>query len=179
MDAKKMGAFIAQCRKQCGMTQSDLADKIHVTDKAVSRWERGIGFPDIKTIEPLAEALGVSLFEIMQSDNNEKNGRSEKDVVELMKFTAEVAMKNRKQELTATVLAAFTTIVVGVLSWIAGFGNFGGSFFFGAIVSVAEIGIYYYMDGRDDADSRKIYAIISFIAIVIIGLLMIVIVKNV
>jgi transcriptional regulator with XRE-family HTH domain len=42
MDAKKMGVFIAQCRKQCGMTQSDLASKIYVTDKAVSRWERGV-----------------------------------------------------------------------------------------------------------------------------------------
>lgn len=39
---EEMGVFIAQCRKQCGMTQSDLASKIHVTDKAVSRWERGV-----------------------------------------------------------------------------------------------------------------------------------------
>ena len=101
----------------------------------------------------------------MQTNRNEKNGCSEKDAVELMKFTAEAAMKNRKQEITATV-------------WVAGFGNFGGSFFFGAIVSVAEVGIYYYMDGRDDADNRKIYAIISCIAIVIIGLLMIPIVSN-
>ena len=126
----------------------------------------------------MAEALGVSVLEIMQTNRNEKNGCSEKDAVELMKFTAEVAMKNRKHELTATVLAAFTIIVVGVLSWVAGFGNFGGSFFFGAIVSVAEVGIYYYMDGRDDADNRKIYAIISCIVIVIIGLLMIPIVSN-
>ena len=41
MDAQKFGAFIAQCRKEKGMTQSDLAAKIMVTDKAVSRWERG------------------------------------------------------------------------------------------------------------------------------------------
>lgn len=39
---EEMGVFIAQCRKQCRMTQSDLASKIHVTDKAVSRWERGV-----------------------------------------------------------------------------------------------------------------------------------------
>ena len=42
MDAQKFGAFIAQCRKEKGMTQSDLAAKIMVTDKAVSRWERGV-----------------------------------------------------------------------------------------------------------------------------------------
>lgn len=42
MDAKEFGVFIAQCRKQAKMTQSELAEKIHVTDKAVSRWERGV-----------------------------------------------------------------------------------------------------------------------------------------
>ena len=48
----KFGAFVAKCRKERNMTQADLALKIQVTDKAVSRWERGIGFPDINTIEP-------------------------------------------------------------------------------------------------------------------------------
>ena len=42
MDAKKFGAFVADIRKEKGMTQADLAEKIHVTDKAVSRWERGV-----------------------------------------------------------------------------------------------------------------------------------------
>lgn len=46
MDAEKLGAFIAENRKANGMTQADLAMKLRVTDKAVSRWERGIGFPD-------------------------------------------------------------------------------------------------------------------------------------
>ena len=58
MDAEKFGAFIAAARKEKNMTQKALAGKLHVTDKAVSRWERGLGFPDIHTIEPLAEALG-------------------------------------------------------------------------------------------------------------------------
>lgn len=59
MDAQKMGAFIAQCRKEKQMTQEQLAQRLQVTDKAVSRWETGVGFPDITTIEPLAQALGV------------------------------------------------------------------------------------------------------------------------
>ena len=50
------------------MTQKDLATKIHVTDKAVSRWERGLGFPDINTIEELADALNVSITELMTSE---------------------------------------------------------------------------------------------------------------
>lgn len=68
MDAKKFGMFIASMRKEQGMTQTDLAEKLHVTDKAVSRWERGLGFPDIKTIEPLADALGISILELMRSE---------------------------------------------------------------------------------------------------------------
>lgn len=67
MDAQKFGTFITQCRKEKGMTQSELAAKIMVTDKAVSRWERGKGFPDINLLLPLAEALEVSVFELMHS----------------------------------------------------------------------------------------------------------------
>ena len=55
MDAKKFGTFIATLRKENNMTQVELAQKLQVTDKAVSKWERGLGFPDINTIEPLAE----------------------------------------------------------------------------------------------------------------------------
>lgn len=62
MDAKKFGAFIAAMRKEKNMTQMDLARKLQVTDKAVSKWERGLGFPDINTIEPLADALGLSVL---------------------------------------------------------------------------------------------------------------------
>lgn len=64
MDAKKFGCFVAACRKEHGWTQADLAAQLHVTDKAVSRWERGIGFPDLATLEPLAGALGVSVVEL-------------------------------------------------------------------------------------------------------------------
>ena len=65
MEAKKFGQFIAGIRKEKKMTQAELAGKIHVTDKAISRWERGLGFPDIQTLEPLAQALGISVLELM------------------------------------------------------------------------------------------------------------------
>ena len=68
MDVKKFGTFIATLRKENNMTQVELAQKLQVTDKAVSKWERGLGFPDINTIEPLADALGVSVLEIMRSE---------------------------------------------------------------------------------------------------------------
>ena len=80
MDAHKFGAFVARRRKERNMTQADLASKIQVTDKAVSRWERGLGFPDINIIEPLADALEVSVLELMKSERMAANlvaGRSE------------------------------------------------------------------------------------------------------
>lgn len=73
MDNQKFGAFIASIRKEKGLTQLELAKKLNVTDKAVSKWERGAGFPDIKTLEPLAEALDVSILEIMHSERLSEN----------------------------------------------------------------------------------------------------------
>lgn len=65
MDAKMFGAFLAQVRRAQGLTQAELAEQLHVTDKAVSRWERGVGLPDINTLESLADALGLSLADLM------------------------------------------------------------------------------------------------------------------
>lgn len=65
MDAKMFGAFLARVRRAQGLTQAELAEQLHVTDKAVSRWERGVGLPDINTLESLADALGLSLADLM------------------------------------------------------------------------------------------------------------------
>lgn len=72
MDNIQFGAFVAQLRKEQDMTQKELADKLNVTDKAVSKWETGKGFPDVKLLEPLAQALGVSLVELLQVERSEK-----------------------------------------------------------------------------------------------------------
>ena len=65
MDAKTLGDFIAGRRRELGLTQAQLAGRLYLTDKAVSRWERGVGLPDLATLEPLAAALKVSLAELM------------------------------------------------------------------------------------------------------------------
>lgn len=65
MDARTFGNYLSRMRKAQGMTQAELAEQLHVTDKAVSRWERGIGLPDINTLEPLADALGLTLADLM------------------------------------------------------------------------------------------------------------------
>ena len=62
-----MGEIISTLRKEKGMTQKDIADKLGITDKAVSKWERDIAFPDTATIPRLAEVLGVSVEELLQA----------------------------------------------------------------------------------------------------------------
>ena len=99
MEAKELGEFIAANRKKRQITQADLAKMLNVTDKAVSRWERGLGFPDINTLEPLAEALGVTLTELMrcscENDNNlDKEIKSNDDGIIA---SIEIAKNQRKQ----------------------------------------------------------------------------------
>ena len=65
MDAKNTGELIAVRRRELGLSQEALAERLHVTDKAVSKWENGRGMPGIESLEPLADALGLSVSEIL------------------------------------------------------------------------------------------------------------------
>ena len=62
------GAAIKQLREKCGMTQAVLAERIGVSNKAVSKWETGKGLPDVSLLQPLAKELGVSLIELMNGE---------------------------------------------------------------------------------------------------------------
>lgn len=172
MDAQKFGAFVAENRKAKGMTQAELARQIHVTDKAVSRWERGVGFPDIHSLEPLARALGLSVLELMKSEKLEESSSAADRDAELMKAASAMQRQNRKRDITATSLAIFTTAAVAPLAWLAGVGNVGASVFFGMIAAIAQVCLFYFMEHIDDAQSRKIYAVIGSIALAVIALLL-------
>lgn len=63
------GSLIRRLREAKHMTQAELANALHVSDKAVSKWETGRGYPDISLIEPLAAALGVSVIELFSGEN--------------------------------------------------------------------------------------------------------------
>lgn len=67
MANRSMGEIISTLRKEKGMTQKQLADMLNITDKAVSKWERDIAWPDTQTIPKLAEILGVSVEELMNA----------------------------------------------------------------------------------------------------------------
>lgn len=68
MDNIKTGAFIRELRKEKNMTQKELADLLHITDRAVSKWERGLCAPDISLLEPLALALGTTVTELISGE---------------------------------------------------------------------------------------------------------------
>ncbi len=70
------GTMIRRLRESKGLTQHQLAEKISVSDKAVSKWENGRGYPDISLIEPLAEALGVSIIELFSGEDVANTNRS-------------------------------------------------------------------------------------------------------
>lgn len=69
MDAKKTGKIISINRKSMNMTQGELAKKLHITDKAVSKWERGLSFPDISLLIPLSEILNISLYDLLKGED--------------------------------------------------------------------------------------------------------------
>ena len=66
MNAQKIGNVISELREAKGMTQAQLAQRLNVSDKAISKWETGRGYPDISLVEPLADALGVSIIELLK-----------------------------------------------------------------------------------------------------------------
>lgn len=72
MDAGKTGKLIANKRKVLNMTQNELAEKLHITDKAVSKWERGLSFPDISILIPLAEILNISLYDLLKGGSEDE-----------------------------------------------------------------------------------------------------------
>ena len=118
MDAQVFGAFIQQRRKELGMSQEQLGEKLHVTAKAVSRWERGVGFPDIKLLQPLADALEITIVELMQSKMIEEDLPKE-TAAELVSDTVNTIRKqgelSRKRKL---ILYAGKCVIFAVYSFL-------------------------------------------------------------
>ena len=89
---KSIGETIANLRKQKGMTQSELAEKMNVTDKAVSKWERDLSCPDINTISKLADVLDVSVEELLKAKKQDYSNNKIKDLINLILKAVAIAM---------------------------------------------------------------------------------------
>ena len=89
---KSIGETIAYLRKEKGMTQNELAEKMNVTDKAVSKWKRDLSCPDINTISKLADILDVSVEELLKAKKRENSNTKMKDLVNLIFKAVALAM---------------------------------------------------------------------------------------
>ncbi len=89
---KTIGEMISSLRKEKGMTQNELAEKMNVTDKAVSKWERDLSCPDINTISKLANILDVSVDELLQAKKKENSNTKLKDLINLIFKAISLAM---------------------------------------------------------------------------------------
>lgn len=168
MDAQKFGTFIAQCRKEKSMTQSELAAKIMVTDKAVSRWERGKGFPDINLLLPLAEALEVSVLELMHSERQKEKVQLFQDdtiIVHLMENAVEMNKQNKQQDRIIACISCITMLLVTFFIKFYGYGSIGGGIVAGAFIAFIPIGFYLLISNRKDITGRKIYTIFTVLGI--------------
>lgn len=98
MDNLKFGNFIKSLRKEKNMTQKDLAKKIGLTDKAISKWERGLSFPDITMLNSLSEVLGVDVSEILNGERGKEKISKEDIEKKIEEAVEKVTLKKKKRE---------------------------------------------------------------------------------
>ena len=103
MNQEKIGKFIRKCRKEKNITQQDLANKLNVTDKAISKWENGRCLMDISLLKPLSECLGVSIVELINGEKIEENEISKKST-EIVEKTLKYADKKIKKSRVKIIL---------------------------------------------------------------------------
>ena len=112
MDNEKMGRFIALRRKAAGMTQRDLAAKLHITDKAVSKWERGLSSPDIGLLPQLADILGVSVSDLLKGEKtSDTETGTTSNVNEVLRY-AEKSVQNKQNALRLIFSLSFTALLL-------------------------------------------------------------------
>lgn len=95
MNQLKIGKFIAECRKNVSLTQMQLAQKLNITDKAVSKWERGIAMPDSSIMLKLCDILGISVNELLLGEKAGKENKNEENENLLLDLSMELQVKNK------------------------------------------------------------------------------------
>lgn len=98
MNQENIGKFIAEMRKECNMTQKQLAEKLGISDKTVSKWECGNGMPDLEIIIPLCQNLNITLNELLTGErlsHNNYTKNAEENIMNLLKEKKEIEGKNK------------------------------------------------------------------------------------
>ena len=118
MNQEKIGKFILKLRKEKNMTQKELANKIGVTDRAISKWENGRGLPDISLMKPLCDELGISINELISGeiiDKIEYLDKFEESVLDTIDYSQKQIKKKRNKYAAILAILILFIIVFGTL----------------------------------------------------------------
>lgn len=125
IDKERFGAFVSGRRKALGLTQKELAARLFVSDKAVSKWERGQSMPDIALLTPLAECLGVSVTELLEGRRLEDAALSPGQVEDLLKKTLALSDDRPERERAGRGRRALVLVGAALLVALESVGYFG------------------------------------------------------
>lgn len=132
MNQEKIGKFIAECRRQRKMTQSELGERLGVTEKSISNWENGRNMPDLSLFKPLCDELNISLNDLMSGEKvkeKEYRDKLEENIINTIDYS------NKKIE-SRNIFIGLILIVFGVLISITAVGIFPSESSWGSIYSV-------------------------------------------
>ena len=118
MDQIKIGRFIAECRRLQGLTQAQLAEKLDITDRAVSKWETGRSLPDVALMLALCEILGISVNELLNGERLTMENNQEKNDQLLLEMAKELEKKNKTiwRNMLIIMIVSITALFAGIIA---------------------------------------------------------------
>ena len=116
MDQVKFGRFIAACRKRANLTQMQLAEKLNITDRAVSKWETGKAMPDTAIMLELCDILGISVNELLSGEKINMENNDQKNEQLLLDMAKEIETKNKTiwTSMWAIMIVSMTALIAGI-----------------------------------------------------------------
>ena len=116
MDQIKIGKFIAECRKKNNLTQMQLAERLHITDRAISKWENGRSMPDSSIMLELCKILEISINDLLSGEVIEVKDCNQKNEQLLLEMTKEIECKNKTiwTSMWVIMIASMTALITGL-----------------------------------------------------------------
>ena len=118
MNQIKIGRFIAECRRNVGLTQMQLAEKLGITDKAISKWERGLSMPDTAIMLELCDILCISVNELLSGEKISMENNNQKNEQLMLEMAKELEKKNKTIWISmwAIMIVSMTALFAGILA---------------------------------------------------------------
>ena len=117
MNYDKIGLFIKEKRKEKNLTQQQLANKLGITDKAISKWERGLGFPDVSLLEDISSILDISIIELIKGEKiSNKSVETEEYVKRTIKLTKDENKRKRKKIINTILISIMISISIIIIT---------------------------------------------------------------